>query len=494
MDGDGLTDIEERNLGTDPTSADSDGDGLTDKEEVDGETKPMDPDTDDDGLLDGEERRWKSDPFAVDSDGDSLSDGEEVHGWIRDGVTFVTHPMNRDTDGDGTPDNTDPDPGNLPTPTPTANATATAQAKAEATATAAAATSVANSQSATQTAEAQRQAAEATAAAQTAAAQTAEAQTAEAQPKPTPQITYFQANPDTISEGECTTLEWGAVNHATEVSIDHGVGSVGTPDDTTVCPPETTTYIMTAAGDGGTTTAATTVTVNVIPRVPMVRIPAGEFEMGSETGKDDEKPVHIVMLDTYYIDQYPTTNAEYRRCVDAGACEPPVSMDSESRNSYYGDPAFDDYPVINVTREHAIVYCQWRGGRLPTEAEWEKAARGTDGRTYPWGEGIDCSRANYNDCVGDTSAVGSHPAGGSPYGVYDMAGNVWEWVSDWYDPTYYSVSPFRNPTGPASGRNYLLRGGGFNSSDSGVRTTIRGGSGSTRYSLFGIRCVLETYP
>jgi eukaryotic-like serine/threonine-protein kinase len=164
--------------------------------------------------------------------------------------------------------------------------------------------------------------------------------------------------------------------------------------------------------------------------VSMVLVPAGEFIMGSESGDDDEKPVHTVYLDAYYIDKYEVTNAAYKVCVDAGGCTPPMQTNSYSRSSYYDNSEFDDYPVIYVDWNRATDYCEWRDTSLPTETQWEKAARGTDGRTYPWGEGISCKQANYYSCVGDTRKVGSYESGKSPYGIYDLAGNVWEWVAD----------------------------------------------------------------
>jgi formylglycine-generating enzyme required for sulfatase activity len=240
----------------------------------------------------------------------------------------------------------------------------------------------------------------------------------------------------------------------------------------------------------------------------MILIPAGEFTMGSETN-DDEKPVHQVVLDAYYMDKYEVTNGLYQACVDAGVCNPPTQTSSYTRSSYYGNSEFDDYPVIYVDWNRAKEYCEWRGARLPTEAEWEKAARGTDGRTYPWGNEWDVRstrRLNFsdkNDPTGasdnvaddgsaDTAPVGSYPDGISPYGLYDMAGNVWEWVNDWYSETFYQSSPFENPLGPSSGQSRVMRGGSWLGNEYNVRSANRyRGVPTDSYSDFGFRCVLS---
>ncbi len=147
--------------------------------------------------------------------------------------------------------------------------------------------------------------------------------------------------------------------------------------------------------------------------VPMVLVPAGPFEMGSEDGYANEK--HTVTLDDFYIDQYEVTNQRFAECVYAGVCDPPPVTGSETRESYYGNSVYDDYPAIFASWYDAQTYCEWRGARLPTEAEWEKAARGTDERTYPWGDRkITCELANYLSCGGDTRAIGSNPDGTSP--------------------------------------------------------------------------------
>ncbi|MFO7675684.1 MAG: SUMF1/EgtB/PvdO family nonheme iron enzyme [bacterium] len=200
----------------------------------------------------------------------------------------------------------------------------------------------------------------------------------------------------------------------------------------------------------------------------MVKIPAGTFTMGS-TEFDDEKPVRQVYLDAYYIDKHEVTNRQYRRFCDATGRSYPQDPDFLGKPDYLR--SCPDYPVVNVSWDDAKAYCDWAGKRLPTEAEWEKAARGTDAREYPWGSSAPGSSRNgnfadesakrrysdwtiitgYDDGYVNTAPVGAFPAGASPYGLLDMAGNVWEWCDDWYDKDYYGRGANNNPQGPATG-------------------------------------------
>ena len=227
-------------------------------------------------------------------------------------------------------------------------------------------------------------------------------------------------------------------------------------------PPATATATATISNDPP---AAGDTQVNTRDQATYVFIPGGDFLMGSAI-EADEQPEHTVTVTGFWISKTETTNAQYARCVEAGACTPP-------HNSDWNDPARVDFPVTHIDWGQASTYAHWVGGHLPTEAQWEKAARGTDGRTFPWGdEGVDAQHLNFNSSQGPV-AVGSYPAGASPYGLLDMAGNVEEWVADWYAPDVYQQAANDNPTGPDTGIFRVVRGGSFNSSLGGVRAASR---------------------
>ena len=222
----------------------------------------------------------------------------------------------------------------------------------------------------------------------------------------------------------------------------------------------------------------------------MVYVPAGEFEMGSSDGPENERPVHTVVLDGFWIDRTEVTNSQYQRCVGAGQCDAPVESKSFTRDSYYGNSVFGNYPVVYVNWHQAAGYCSWAGARLPTEAEWEYAARGPDGFEYPWGNSApDDSLLNSDRNVGDTSEVGSYPDGASWCGALDMAGNVWKWVADWYAEDYYATSPSENPEGPSSGERRVLRAGSWFNAASLARGAYRAGlDPNDTFYYNGFRC------
>jgi formylglycine-generating enzyme required for sulfatase activity len=205
---------------------------------------------------------------------------------------------------------------------------------------------------------------------------------------------------------------------------------------------------------------------------PMMLVPAGEFTMGSNEGDDHEKPEHRVFLDAYYMDVHEVTVGQYGEFLDS------TSFDSPPSWTTMAEPSYENRPVVNVDWKDANNYCKWAGKRLPTEAEWEKAARGTDGRIYPWGnDPPDPLKANYGKEKWNNHAalmpVGQLKGGLSPYGIHDLAGNVWEWVSDWYNPNYYATSPSKNPKGPETGKYKVLRGGSWDYAGETLRSSRR---------------------
>lgn len=246
----------------------------------------------------------------------------------------------------------------------------------------------------------------------------------------------------------------------------------------------------------------------------MVLIPAGEFEMGSHTGKNNERPVHTVYVDAFYMDAYEVTNAQYKAFVDANPEWRKENIAEEfhdgvylrlwNGNSYPDDKA--DHPVVYVSWYAAMAYAQWAGKRLPTEAEWEKAARGgLIGKAYPWGDTFDATRANYGRYFNEPIAVGQYPPNG--YGLYDMAGNVSEWCLDEYDPDFYATSARKNPFSNGTReevinsfkvikkKNRVLRGGCWSDNGLFLRVAHRDWGPQHYTSVFrGFRCVKNASP
>ena len=258
--------------------------------------------------------------------------------------------------------------------------------------------------------------------------------------------------------------------------------------------------------------------------IDMIHVPAGDFAMGTDQGDRQEGPSHVVHLDAYWIDRFETTNRAFQRFVQDTGLE--TLAEREGRSVIYRDggyhtiegaswwrpsgPGSDlsgrlDHPVVQIAWDEADAYCRWAGKRLPTEAEWERAARGTDRRTYPWGAAgshtplaranagaRNCCHESAHDGYLNTAPVGSFPQGASPVGAHDMAGNVWEWTGDHFDPNFYSVSSRRNPTGAASGDERVLRGGSWISYSFMLRTTYRGHhTPDTRHNYSGFRCARD---
>jgi len=244
---------------------------------------------------------------------------------------------------------------------------------------------------------------------------------------------------------------------------------------------ETSQQEITTAPDGG----------------ELVYVHAGEFVMGSlfldDQAYPDEHPIHIVHLDGYWIHRTEVTNAMYSKCVLNGPCLGPETEETGPFTSpQYYDPEFANHPVVGASWYQAVTYCEWIGGRLPTEAEWEKAARGNDAPPYPWGgDQPACDLANYEGCTGGTEEIGTHIPGQSPNEVLDMSGNVREWVYDYFVDTYYAYSPYHNPPGPKEGTYRVVRGGSFNDDGRGIRAAIRYPAmpESTQDDL-GFRCVV----
>ncbi len=223
----------------------------------------------------------------------------------------------------------------------------------------------------------------------------------------------------------------------------------------------------------------------------MLLIPGGEFQRGADDGLQDTRPMRRLYLSAFWIDQYEVTNAQYQQCVQAGVCSSPKDREA------FDDPGHAQHPVINVTWLQARSYCHWTGRRLPTEAEWEKAARGTDGRRYPWGDQDGPIKKWWKAYGQEINENGTLPIGTlsetvSPYGVLDLVGNVWEWVQDRYAEDYYAMAPSQNPQGPVRGSFRILRGGDWSQSPLELQVSYRGWDEMTYWGpRLGFRCATD---
>ncbi|HSB45520.1 MAG TPA: SUMF1/EgtB/PvdO family nonheme iron enzyme [Nitrospira sp.] len=224
--------------------------------------------------------------------------------------------------------------------------------------------------------------------------------------------------------------------------------------------------------------------------VPMVLVPVGEFTMGSDKGDDDEQPVHRAFLDSFYIDKFEVTNGRFAKFVEAIQSEPPWGFADKETPVLH-----PDQPVRWVNWMDATGYCLWAGKRLPTEAEWEKAARGTDGRNYPWGNDPPTPAHavfGLKEGADTVSSIGNRDKGKSPYGVHDMAGNLYEWTADWYDEEFYLKNPAINPRGPAEGTAKVQRGGSYTNTPYRLRSTFRTKGDPTEHDPnVGFRCAQD---
>ena len=229
----------------------------------------------------------------------------------------------------------------------------------------------------------------------------------------------------------------------------------------------------------------------------MILVPSSSFLMGKDAGNADENPVHLVKLDDYYIDKYEVSNADYKACVEDLKCSLPKTT------TFYASILYRNHPIVFLSWDKAKDFCEWRDARLPTEAEWEKAARGTDTLNYPWGNIFDKRATNFCDAECEnawadqgvidkytmTAPIGTYPDGQSPYDIYDMAGNVSEWVADWYGEEYYQDSPIKNPLGPENGTYRVFRGGSWYDKKTDLYTFSRFFlRPEIAYNYIGFRC------
>jgi len=300
------------------------------------------------------------------------------------------------------------------------------------------------------------------------------------------------------------------------------VKKTAVPSPTTPAPIPTATVPVPTTPTPASETSGLAATMTGSDGVEMALVSAGEFVMGSSSADIDmavtmcrqsnenascrsseftnEMPQRNIYISGFYMDVNEITNDQYRACVNSGVCRSPSSSRRDNRylpSNYYNVSRWGNYPVVRVSWADAVSYCQWVGERLPTEAEWEKAARGADdSRLFPWGNTFDGRKANTQERGGDQLyAVGSFGSGDSPYGIHDMAGNAWEWVNDWYDDTYYEYGPLADPQGPSSGSDKVLRSGSYSNFQQYARIANRGtapyGGADESSGFRGFRCVVN---
>ena len=265
----------------------------------------------------------------------------------------------------------------------------------------------------------------------------------------------------------------------------------------TIQTPQSTPFLALSTPEAETFQTQTDTQVTSEP----IKIPAGVFTMGSNPADDPlfeniELPAHEVFVSEFWVQRFEVSNEDYSKCVDMSICTEPFSTSSATRSDYYTNPNFSNYPVVKVTFHQASTFCDWLEGRLPTEAEWEKAARLPNGSIYPWGNNspleLESGYLNYDDIVGDTSPVDS---GGSPNQIFNLAGNVWEWTRDWYDESYYSVSSATDPVGSETGLQKVVRGGGWSTSSEFLRAASRWfRDPENGYDNVGFRCIFTSPP
>ncbi len=255
------------------------------------------------------------------------------------------------------------------------------------------------------------------------------------------------------------------------------------PEPPTALPSPTLVPVNLAGPDAGSEMAWTDGSV-------LEFVPAGAFTMGAGLA---DAPQRTVSLDDYWIYKTEVTNSMYAFCVSVGACAPPAE---EVGSPVYDNPVYSNYPVVGVTWDMAANYCDWVGGSLPTEAQWEKAARGTQGSQYPWGDSeASCNEGNFAGCIGGVTDVNKYATSASPYGVLDMAGNVFEWVNDYYAQDYYTNAPAENPPGPESGESRVVRGSGYETGVEQAASAIRRPAGPGYHAPdLGFRCVVQDPP